>query len=191
MPVLSRRKRILPCILTEEEISSRQDELVTQTKSRELREDSLKAWKAVKADEQKSYEADISHVARECFRLAGIIESGSEPREVECEEILSQSGVEVTTFRLDTGEVVGVRVASADELQRRLDFEESKRAAGLGSEIDEAINDALPQCLCAGGEDAAVKDPACPVHGVERNIDGTAKDSSERKEDPSGDDEAA
>ena len=174
MPVLARRKRVLPCILTEEEIASRQEELVRQTKARELREDSLKVWKAAKADEQKNYEADISHVARECFRLAGIIDTGQEPREVDCEEILSNSGVEVTTYRLDTGEVVSVRVATTDELQRRLEFEESRRVEGLDDAIDLATATALEQvCTCAGGPAAEEKDQDCPVHGVERNADGT------------------
>lgn len=122
MPKLGSSKRILPCVLTEEEYANRQAMLVVATKERELRENSLKAWKAEKADEQKQYEADISHCARECFRLAGIIESGVESREVECEDVLAETGVEVSTVRVDTGEVVSTRVATQEELQERIDF---------------------------------------------------------------------
>jgi hypothetical protein len=123
MPKLSSSTRILPCILTEEEIVDRQDSLVAKTKERELREDSLRVWKAQKADDQKSMEADISHVARECFRLAGIIEKGQEPREVQVEDWLVDNGIEVSTIRTDTGEVVSVRVATQQELQQRIPFE--------------------------------------------------------------------
>lgn len=145
--ILRKGKRLLPCILTEDEMVERQETLVTKTKERELRENSLKTWKATKADEQKSYEADISHVARECFRLAGIIESGNEPRDVEVEEVLGDAGsdVTVTTYRTDTGEVVSQRVASSDELQRRLEFTEAREAAAADAVDTETQPSANPQ----------------------------------------------
>jgi hypothetical protein len=106
-------------VLTYEEIVERQKSLVSSTKARELREESLKDWKAKKSDEQKAFEADISHVARECFRFAKIIETGIESREVDCEEILDASAT-VTIYRTDTGEIVTQRVASQEELQMGL-----------------------------------------------------------------------
>jgi DNA repair exonuclease SbcCD ATPase subunit len=53
-----------------------------------------------------------------------------------------------------------------------------------------ALHDvAAAACSCEGGAEAEAHDPACPVHGVERNADGTAKDAAERTEELDGDDE--
>jgi len=67
------------------------------------------------------------------------------------------------------------RVLSEGEENRRqmdLTFPQEHAAKAL-HDVAEAA------CSCEGGAEPDVHDPACPVHGVERNADGTAKDASE------------
>lgn len=68
-----------------------------------------------------------------------------------------------------------------------MEGEESRRQMDLTfpqEQAARALHDvAAAACVCedAGEDGIAVADPACPVHGVERRPDGTAKDSSERQ----------
>lgn len=119
MTTIGTRKMLLECVLTEEELTDRRDQLVQATKSRELREHALQSFKDSKKAEEKVYEADILHIANEAFRLARVIERKSEARDVVVEDVLEE-GSNVACFRTDTGEQIGVRPATAAELQRGL-----------------------------------------------------------------------
>ena len=116
------RVMFLPCVLTEGELKERQEELVQRTKGREAREAAYSAWKSQMKETAKVHEADICHVATECFRLAGIIEAKAEPRDVTVGEWLDEAG-NVRTVRPDTGEVLSIRPATEGERQRSLDLE--------------------------------------------------------------------
>lgn len=118
-PELARRSRMLPCTLTADELVDRNAELVSKTKERELRDEGLRQWKAAKSEDQKVYEAEILHLATDCYRLARVIQSGQEDRQVEVVDVLL-GGANVVTLRLDTGEVLSTRPAREDELQKQL-----------------------------------------------------------------------
>lgn len=115
---LGERVMFLPCVLSDEELKERQEELVQRTKGREARE---AAYAAQMKETAKVHEADICHVATECFRLAGIIEAKKEPRDVTVEDWLDPDG-NVRSVRPDTGEVVSMRAATEGERQRSLDL---------------------------------------------------------------------
>ncbi len=109
----------LACRLTEEELEERQRALVEQTQARELREVALQTFIDGKKAEQKVYEADILHTANECFRLARIIRTREESRDVMVTDYL-MNGSTVCAVREDTGEQIGMRPATPAELQKPL-----------------------------------------------------------------------
>jgi hypothetical protein len=114
---------MLLCELSASEILDRTTELVSKTKEREVRQDSLREWKAEKAQDQKEREAEIVHLGLACFKLAEIIESGEEERSVYVSDVLE--GSQVFSRRDDTGQVLDQRAATAEELQLHLpDVEE-------------------------------------------------------------------
>lgn len=113
--VIRKRESRLPVRLTFGELEERKAALVEATKARELREQTLQAWKDSKKAEQKVMDADVMSVANECFRLAHVIEHGEEPRDVKVHDVLENTTV--TTIRTDTGEVLAQRAATPEELQ--------------------------------------------------------------------------
>ncbi len=124
MEAIGSRTMRLACRLTAEELEERQKALVEQTQSRELRELSLQSFLDAKRAEQKVYEADILHTANECFRLAKIIRTGEELRDVKVVDYLAGEmpdyGQSVISVREDTGEQTGIRAPTTEELQRAL-----------------------------------------------------------------------
>lgn len=113
--IIRKRESRLPVKLTFGELEERKASLVEATKSRELREQTLQAWKDARKAEQKTMEADVMSVANECFRLAHVIEHGEEPRDVKVHDVLD--GTTVTSVRVDTGELLAQRAATPEELQ--------------------------------------------------------------------------
>ena len=129
---LRRRKLDLPCKLTFDEVEEKQGELVEWTKIRGEREVGLERWKADKRDEQKLYEGEIMSAAARLVRTAKIIEEEKEYRLIEVVDTIH--GSTVTTFRDDTGEIVGERPATDSELQTKLNLPPARHV----DEVDEA-----------------------------------------------------
>lgn len=124
---LRKRKMSLACKLTQDELTDRRETLVKVTQRRGEQEHALEAWKVEKREEQKLYEGEIMSSSATLLRVAKVIEEKEEYRDVEVEDTIL--GSTVTTIRLDTGEVVGERAATDNELQMKLNLEAEKRAA--------------------------------------------------------------
>ncbi len=120
MEAIGNRTMRAMCKLSMDELIERERALVDQTQARELREVALQTFLDAKKAEQKVYEADILHTANECFRLARIIRSGEEARDVKVTDYIDGPGV--VSVREDTGEQIGFRPATPDELQKPLSF---------------------------------------------------------------------
>ncbi len=112
----------LKCHLSSDEIQEREGRLVVQTQERGEREEALDHWKTKKRDEQKLYEGEIMSLAAKLTRLAKAISEKEEARPVGVRHFLKDANV--TTVRMDTGEVVTERPATPEELQRPLPTEE-------------------------------------------------------------------
>lgn len=119
---IAQRRLLLPCKLTIDELAERRTELVNETRNRELRESHLQAFRDRMKSELKTYEADVMASATRCFRLATVIDSGVETREVAVVDLLADTGSTVSTVRTDTGEEIERRAATAAELQAPLEL---------------------------------------------------------------------
>jgi aconitase A len=108
----------LKCHLSTDEIHERESRLVEQTRERGEREEALEHWKGKKRDEQKLYEGEIMSLAAKLTRLAKVIQEKEEARPVEVRHFLKDANV--TTVRMDTGEIVTSRPATPEELQMPL-----------------------------------------------------------------------
>jgi len=103
----------------------------TEEEKRELAENM--ARKVTEADElegQKKtvtseYAAKINSANTEAQSTAKKLTSGFEMRQIDCEEQLDYDQKEVTTIRLDDGEIVETRTMSNLELQQSLDLKEA------------------------------------------------------------------
>ncbi len=119
--VIETRTLLLYCTLTMGEIAERQVLLVDATQKRDELERALIAWKGAKKEEEKEYEAEIKTAASTALRMANIVESGRELRDVEVNDLLADSSV--TVVRTDTGEILSQRPATPEEMQRPLPME--------------------------------------------------------------------
>jgi hypothetical protein len=103
----------LPVQLTEEDLRDRGDALAASVQQT-----------AALTEEKKAQDAEINgkiKLSKEITRkLAGILASKTEEREVECDVTKDYKGNTVTTSRSDTGEVVDTRPMTPDERQEEL-----------------------------------------------------------------------
>lgn len=112
MPELETETRELPCELTEAELLARGDAMAEA----ELRIEQLELERGQVSDAIKAQRA----VRR---KLAGVIDSGREQRDVRCVWIAHFTRNCRELVRQDTGEVIDTRVMTAEDRQEGLDFE--------------------------------------------------------------------
>ena len=104
-------KELLECVLTQEEFKEASQKLAKETQRKNSLEDSKKSVTS-------KYKADIDACIAEANRLGGIVSTGKEMREVECEMRYNcpSDGIK-SLFRVDNGELVRESVMSIDEKQ--------------------------------------------------------------------------
>jgi len=127
----TRVMRTLPVRLEEDEVAIRAQELTEAVFARRGADEELElaaeAWK----EEKKRLENRLEAAGLECQRLARIVKQKAEPREVECGVSIAQG--QYTVVRLDTGEVVHQRAATADELQMTIEDATAEALSGDGA----------------------------------------------------------
>lgn len=111
--------RKLPVQLTEEEIQQRSQALAGNLKKTDV----LKEEKKASTSEFKARIDACNDITK---KLAEIITSGKEDRDVECEMIKDFKRNTVTITRTDTGEVVDERPMTEDERQEKMWGQESE-----------------------------------------------------------------
>ena len=105
--------RHLKCILTEQELKKAGVDMAQAYLDLESEEDGLKSAQAQFKARIAGHEATIGLCANK-------IQTGHEFRQVECET--RESGKNIETVRIDTGEIVETRPMTKDEMQGRFDF---------------------------------------------------------------------
>lgn len=117
--------RNLPVKLTTEELETRSRELAEKIQEEDgLRQDFI-TWEARMKDAKKAKESGVRLAHAEASRLAGIVESGQEHRNVTCSWLYALAAGRAFLVRDDTGELVTTRVLPDDERQE--DLRESLR----------------------------------------------------------------
>lgn len=128
--------RTLPVKLTDDEVAIRSQELAEVELERlertEALDDAVEEWKEQKKVLENAAKASVT----ESVRLARIVKYREEPREVRCVVTVSHGQYVVT--RVDTGEVVAQRAASAEELQMTLE-------EAAGDAVDAAVAAAMAE----------------------------------------------
>jgi hypothetical protein len=108
----------LECILTEEEIAQRHQDLKVAEIQRMKADDEL----ALAADDwkrrKKSLEGAVQAASSTCREIATELKTGRSMRNVDC--VREVHPPHVLTIRLDTGVVVHTRAATSEELQMEL-----------------------------------------------------------------------
>lgn len=117
MKVLKTSKK-LPVKLDDDELLERGKQLVDNMRKTAVAESEREA-------ENKKRKGDIELLEGITARLAGVIQNGSEDRDVDCEIRKDFEHGVVTVVRLDTGEVVETRPMDAQERQEEM-FESRK-----------------------------------------------------------------
>ncbi len=110
---ISEEKKLLPCALTEFEVTERGRLLSGMVKELEEVQEEKKAVNA-------RFKTRIDSTTSEVQRLATIVQTGIENRMVTVHYRLNAKDQTVESIRMDTGEVIYVRPATAHELQIEL-----------------------------------------------------------------------
>jgi hypothetical protein len=110
---ISEEKKLLPCVLTEYEVTERGRLLSGVVKDLEEIQEEKKQANA-------RFKARIDSVTNEVQRLATVVKSGIESRMITVSNRLNAKDKTVESIRMDTGEVIYVRPATAHELQIEL-----------------------------------------------------------------------
>lgn len=112
--------RNLPVKLTAEELEARSRELADAVKDEDGKRLDFLAWDAGMKEAKKDRKAQVTLAHAEASRLAGIVESGEERRNVPCSWLYHLAGARAFLVRDDTGELVTTRVLQEDERQTSL-----------------------------------------------------------------------
>jgi ATP-dependent RNA circularization protein (DNA/RNA ligase family) len=110
---LKRITRELPCVLLKDEWETRCEDLATAV-GRVIVEE------AAQATAKAEMKARLADLVEQRTRLSLVVKDHKEHRIIECLQTLDTSTGIVAITRLDTGEQVGTRTASFDEMQRNL-----------------------------------------------------------------------
>ena len=114
--------QMLPVRMTEGELLAKADELVRTLHA-------IKMEEADQTDTKSAMKERLGRLQTEAEMLANIVRSKTEMREVETKvRLVNEKGV-VETFRVDTGEVIGTRVMTAEERNLKLFPREIESAA--------------------------------------------------------------
>ncbi len=114
----SKITRSLACDLKQDELLTKGDEL--STICQEINELEYK-----KSAQAKRLKEEIDVLEEKRYKLAGIVKSRQEYRDVECQEKFDYVRREVVTIRLDTGEIVASRAMDLHEYQIEMDLHEN------------------------------------------------------------------
>lgn len=106
--------RTLPCKLSEKELAKLGPKLASNM-------DKIEAVEAAKKTADDGFKKDIGLLEEVSTKLRGMLRSGTEEREVKCEEVTDYRAGEVRVTRLDTGETYEKRNMTKDEVQLPLD----------------------------------------------------------------------
>lgn len=109
----SRFDRKLPCVLTEQELAIKRDEIARKVHEYKLAEAEKRAVTATLASRVKALRADIERLGEE-------ISERTEERLVPCQEESVYEASRVDLIRTDTGEVVGSRPMTGEERQESI-----------------------------------------------------------------------
>jgi hypothetical protein len=112
----------LPVKLTDEELRAKGDEIANQVIELIENEDDKKNCAA-------DYTRRIKAIRQKIAALSGEVSSGTELRDVRCEERPDYEANLMLTFRLDTGEIIERRVLTHDERQQKMVLVQMPQAA--------------------------------------------------------------
>jgi hypothetical protein len=118
MPEMTKTKTLtksLPHRLTDEEMLNKGQEIAREVVLLDITE-------MERADVLAGYKERLAEHHTKLSTLKNIVYSGSEYRDVECEERFYDSTGEVITIRMDSGEVIDTRPMTWAERQTRMDF---------------------------------------------------------------------
>lgn len=102
-------KELLECKLTQDEFNEASQKLAKETQRKNSLEDSKKSVTS-------KYGADINACVAEINRIGGIVSSGKEMREIECEMRYNNPSEGIKSlFRVDNGKIVRDYVMNIDE----------------------------------------------------------------------------
>jgi hypothetical protein len=110
---MKRVTKELPCQLTEEEKRLRGRELASEVRKKLKLEDERKASAAEFKERKEEIDGTI-------VRLSNVVNSGIEPRQIECEERPNYHDRTVEIWRLDLEEQAGSRPMEPHELQAEI-----------------------------------------------------------------------
>ena len=123
----------LPCKLTEKEMAKAGKDLAENM-------DKVEAIEAKKKTADSEFKKDIGLLDEVTTTLRGMLKSGSQDREVKCEEVTDYRAGEVRIKRLDTGEVFTRRNLSKTEAQLPLATKPAEKLlamdGGKGKELE-------------------------------------------------------
>ena len=108
--------RNLPCALTRDELLDRADELSSTVQQIAVEEDRASNIKS-------QLKASMAELEARSSKLAAIVRSREEQRDIECRQTLDAEHGMVSVWRVDTGAEVERRKATPAELQQALPLE--------------------------------------------------------------------
>lgn len=94
------------------------DELLRYGRALAQTEDDIATEQARQEGIKGELKATLAEIAGRRSMLAGLVSSGEEYRDVECEDAFDHDAGRVTRSRKDTGEVIGERPMTSEERQR-------------------------------------------------------------------------
>lgn len=109
-------KRHLRCALTQEELIERGQKLTYHMAEVQAAENDLASFKSQSKSRIDAATAEVRKYQQQVAEQA-------EWRDVECEDRMDFDSKTVTSIRLDTGEIIGTRRMTEDELQGTLPLE--------------------------------------------------------------------
>lgn len=124
----ARSVETLPCKLLPEEIQAKAQIAARRMAERDELEDQLTTVKSEFKSKIEAIDADVRETMRH-------VREGAVDRSVQVEQVMDWKASNVTTVRLDTGEIVRQRAMTPEERQTRLfDVDDDKDAAAGGEQ---------------------------------------------------------
>lgn len=94
------------------------EELLRYGKALAQTESDLKALEGEHDARKSLMKQELAEIGARRSMLSGLVSSGEEVRDVECEDVFTYSDRKVARVRVDTGEIIFERPMTAEESQR-------------------------------------------------------------------------
>jgi hypothetical protein len=116
--------RQLLCRLTAEELDAAVQDMVENVQEVNSLKVQLDEAKAEWSETKKGLEKQIEFHEKQLNKATGLVSTGEQAREVDCEAVFDYEHDKLTVTRLDTGEVIEERGLQATERQMHLGLDE-------------------------------------------------------------------